>query len=142
MSGKSTASDRTNLDTGAAPISWQYKPVKLKFTILFFLEQPFYENYPTLDSRDTGPFTRPDDYQNRHKVYSGAYGSTKIEFLIFQNNRVFFASAFSSVQFKSNTECSVNSVFQSITYVAYFTTESMYPAIPPNRVTQILGRTS
>ena len=74
-------------------------------------QQPFYENYPTLDSRDTGPFTRQDGFQNRHKVYSVAYGSTKIEFLIFQNNRVFFASAFSSVQFKSNTECSVNSVF-------------------------------
>ena len=48
----------------------------------FFLEQPFYESYPTLDSRDTGPFTRQDGFQNRHKVYSVAYGSTKIEFLI------------------------------------------------------------
>ena len=47
-----------------------------------FLEQPFYESYPTLDSRDTGPFTRQDGLQNRHKVYSVAYGSTKIEFLI------------------------------------------------------------
>ena len=47
-----------------------------------FLEQPFYESYPTLDSRDTGPFTRQDGFQNRHKVYSVAYGSTKIEFLI------------------------------------------------------------
>lgn len=143
MSGKSKASDRTNLGTGAAPINCQYNPVKLKFTIFFFLEQPFYENYPTKDSRDTGPFTRQDGFQNRHKVYSVVYGSTKIEFLIFQNNRVFFASAFSSVQFKSNTECSVNSVFQSIRYIPYFTTDSMYPArIPPNRVTQILGRTS
>ena len=26
----------------------------------FFLEQPFYESYPTLDFRDTGPFTRQD----------------------------------------------------------------------------------
>ena len=48
----------------------------------FFLEQPFYESYPTLDSRDTGPFTRQDSFQNRHTVYSVAYGSTKIEFLI------------------------------------------------------------
>lgn len=48
----------------------------------FFLEQPFYESYWTLDSRDTGPFTRQDGFQNRHKVYSVAYGSTKIEFLI------------------------------------------------------------
>ena len=48
----------------------------------FFLEQPFYESYPTLDSRDTGPFTRQDGFQNRLKVYSVAYGSTKIEFLI------------------------------------------------------------
>ena len=38
----------------------------------FFLEQPFYESYPTLDSRDTGPFTRQDGFQNRHKVYSVA----------------------------------------------------------------------
>ena len=37
-----------------------------------FLEQPFYESYPTLDSRDTGPFTRQDGFQNRHKVYSVA----------------------------------------------------------------------
>ena len=77
----------------------------------FFLEQPFYENYPTLDSRDTGPFTRQDGFQNRHKVYSVAYGSTKIVSFIFQNNRVFFASAFLSAQFKSNTEYSVYSVF-------------------------------
>ena len=48
----------------------------------FFLEQPFYESYPTLDSRDTRPFTRQDGFQNCHKVYSVAYGSTKIEFLI------------------------------------------------------------
>ena len=121
MSGKSKASDRTNLGTGAAPINWQYNPVKLKFTILFFLEQPFYESYPTLDSRDTGPFTRQDGFQNRHKVYSVAYGSTKIVSFIFQNNRVFFASAFLSVQFKSSTEYSVYSLFQSIPYIPYFT---------------------
>ena len=48
----------------------------------FFLEQPFYESYPTLDSRDNGPFSRQDGFQNRHKVYSVAYCSTKIEFLI------------------------------------------------------------
>ena len=47
------------------------------------------------------------------------YGSTKIEFLIFQNNLVFIASAFLSVQFKSNTECSVNSVFYHIPYIPY-----------------------
>ena len=54
----------------------------LSLQFFFFLEQPFYENYPTLDSRDTRPFTRQDGFQNRHKVYSVAYGSTKIEFLI------------------------------------------------------------
>ena len=107
----SKASDRTNLGTSAAPINCLHNPVKLKFIILLFLEQPFYENYPTLDSCDTSPFTHQDGFENRHKVYSVAYGSTKIEFLIFQNNRVFFASAFLSVQFKSNTEYSVNSVF-------------------------------
>ena len=140
MFGKSKASDRTNLGTGAAPINCQYNPVKIKFTILLFLEQPFYENYPTLDSRDTRPFTLPSRWlSNRHKVGSVAYGSTKIEFLIFQNNRVFFASAFLSVQFKSNREYSVNSVFQSIPYIPYFTTDSVYSAIPPNRVTQISG---
>ena len=71
----------------------------LSLQFFFILEQPFYENYPTLDSRDTRPFTRQDGFQNLHKVYSVAYGSMKIEFLIFQNNRVFFASAFLSVQF-------------------------------------------
>ena len=116
-------------------------PSSLSLQFFYFLVQPFYENYPTLDSRDTGPFTRQDGFQNRHKVYSVAYNSTKTEFLIFQNNRVLFASAFSSVQFKSNAEYSVNSVFESITF-PYFTTDSMYSAIPPNRVTQILGRTS
>ena len=72
-------SDRTNLGTTAAPNNCQYNPVKLKFTILLFLEQPFYENYPTLDSCDTRPFTRQGGFQNRQKVYSVAYGSTKIE---------------------------------------------------------------
>ena len=119
MAGKSKESDRTNLGTGAAPINCQYNPVNLKLTILLFLEQPFYENYPTLDSRDTRPFTRQDGFQNRHKVYSVAYGSTKIVSFIFQNNRVFFASAFLSVQFKSNREYSVYSVFQSIPYIPY-----------------------
>ena len=120
MSRKSKASDRTKLGTGAAPINCQNNPVKLKsVTILLFLELPFYENYQTLDSRDTRPFTRQDGYQNRHKVYGVAYGSRKIKFLIFQNNQVFFASAFLPVQFNSNTEYSVNSVFQSIPYIPY-----------------------
>ena len=82
----------------------------LSLQFFSFLEQPFYENYPTLDSSDTKPFTRQDGFQNRHKVKSIAYGSTKIEFLIFQNNRVFSASAFFSVQFKSNKEYFVNTV--------------------------------
>ena len=42
------------------------------------------------------------------------------EFLTFQTKRVFFASAFLSVQFKSNTEYSVNSMSQSIPYIPYF----------------------
>ena len=71
MSGKSKASERTNLGTGAAPIN-----------LVQSCQQPFYENYPTLDSRDTGPFTRQDGFQKRHKVYSVVYGNTKIEFLI------------------------------------------------------------
>ena len=72
-------SDRTNLGTSAAPNNCQYNPIKLKFTILLFLEQPFNENYPTLDSCDTRPFTRHGGFQNRQKGYSVAYGSTKIE---------------------------------------------------------------
>ena len=114
MSGKSKESDRTNLGTGAAPINCQYNPVK-------FLEQPFYKNYPTLDARDTRPLTRQGGFQNRHKDYSVAYGSTKIVSFLFQNNRVFFASAFLSVQFKSNREYSLYSVFQSIQYIPYLT---------------------
>ena len=142
MSGKSKAGDRTNLGPGAAPINCQCNPVNLKFTILFFFRRAVYENQPTLDSRDTRPFTHQDGFQNRDKVYSVAYGSKKIEFLIFQNNREFFASPFLSVQFKSNTEYSVNSMFQSIPYIPYFTTDSVYSALPPNRVTQILEWTS
>ena len=64
------------------------------------------------------------------KVYSVAYDSTKIEFWIFRNNRVFFASAFLSVQFKSNT-----GIFRILQY-------SVYPAIPPYKVTQIWETTS
>ena len=111
MSGKSKASDRTNLLTinEVAPVPTILSSLSLQF--FFFLEQPFYENYPTLYSRDTRPFTCQDGFQNRHKVYSVAYGSTKIVSFIFQNNRVFFASAFLSAQFKSNTEYSVYSVF-------------------------------
>ena len=44
-------------------------------------------------------------------IRSIVYGGTKIEFLTFQNNRVFLASAFWSVQLKSNKEYSENSVF-------------------------------
>ena len=111
MSGKSKASDRTNLGTGATPLIVSTILSSLSLQFFFFLEQPFYKNYPTLDSRDTRPFTRQDGFQNRHKVSSVAYGSTKIVSFISQNNRVFFASAFLSVQFKSNTEYSVYSVF-------------------------------
>ena len=111
MSGKSKASDPTNLGTGATPLIVSTILSSLSLQFFFFLEQPFYKNYPTLDSRDTRPFTRQDGFQNRHKVYSVAYGSTKIVSFIFQNNRVFFASAFLLAQFKSNTEYSVYSVF-------------------------------
>ena len=62
-----------------------------------------------LDSRDARPFTRQDGLPS--KGQSVAEGGTKIEFLIFLNNRVSFASALLSVQFKSNKEYSVNSVF-------------------------------
>ena len=41
----------------------------LSFHFFFFLEQPFYESYPTLDSRDTGPFTRQDGFQDGFLVW-------------------------------------------------------------------------
>ena len=83
--------------------------MKLKFTILFlFSENPVYENHPTLDSY-TRPFTRQDGFQSRRIKRSVVYDSKKIEFLIFQNNRVgvFFASFFffSPVQIKYRMFC-------------------------------------
>ena len=70
MTGKSKASDRTNLGTVAAPIN---------YSKLIFSEQPFYENHSTLDSH-ARPSTRQDSFQNRHRKRSLVYGSTKIEF--------------------------------------------------------------
>ena len=66
MSGKSKASDRTNLGTSAAPLIVGTILSSLSLQFSFFLEQPFYENYPKLDS--CNPFTRQDGFQNRHKV--------------------------------------------------------------------------
>ena len=67
MFGKSKASDRTNLCTGAAPliVSTILCCEALVYNSFFFSEQPFYENYPALDSH-TRPFTRQDGFQNRH----------------------------------------------------------------------------
>ena len=122
MSGKSEASDRTNLGTSAAPINCQYNPVKLKFTILlYFWKSRFMKiirhQIPVIQDPSPLQVALP----HRHKVYSVAQAVRKLNFLIFQNDGVFFASAFLSVQFKSNTEYSVNSVFQSIPYSPYFT---------------------
>ena len=65
MSGKSKASDWTDLGTRTAPIILllvQSFSVKLKFTNLFlFSEQPFYENRLTLDSH-TKTFSRQDGF--------------------------------------------------------------------------------
>ena len=65
MSGKSKASDWTDLGTRTAPIILllvQSFSVKLKFTNLFlFSEQPFYENHLTLDSH-TRTFFRQDGF--------------------------------------------------------------------------------
>ena len=62
MSGKSKASDRTNLGTSAAPLIVSTILCSVKFTILYlFSEQPFYENHPTLDSH-TRPLTRQDSF--------------------------------------------------------------------------------
>ena len=100
--------------------------------LFFFLEQPFYENYPTLDSRDTRPFTRQDGFQNRHKVSSVAYGSTKIVSYISKQPSILCLCFFvSPVQIKYRIFC----IFRTLQY-------SMYSAIPPNRVTQRSGRTS
>ena len=121
MSGKSKASDRTNLGTGAAPINWQYNPVKLKFTILFFQNSRFMKvirhQIPVIP--DPSPVKMAFKTVIRSIVWLTAV--QKFLSFIFQNNRVFFASAFLSVQFKSNTEYSVYSMFQSIPYIPYLT---------------------
>ena len=80
MSRKSKANDRINLGTGVAPL--------IVTTILcceaqvynsfFFLEQPFYENHPTIDPiQDPSPVKMAFKTVNRSIVY----GSTKIELL-------------------------------------------------------------
>ena len=129
MSGKSKESDRTNLGAGAATINCQYNPVKLKLTILLFLEQPFHENYLTLDSRDTRPFTRQYGFQNRHQVYSVAYGSTKLSFFYISKQPTILCLCFfvSPVQIKYRTFCifrvleySVYSVFNNIPCIPLF----------------------
>ena len=127
-----------NLKQATGQIQAQVWPSLIVCTILSslslqffsFLEQPFYENYPTLDSSDTKPFTRQDGFQNRHKVKSIAYGSTKIEFLIFQNNRVFSASAFffSPVQIKYRIFCKYRVLEYSVCSIFY-----NIPCIPPLR---------
>ena len=91
--------NQTNLGTGAAG-STILSSLGLQF---FFLEQPFYESYPTLDSRDTRPFTRRDGFQTVIRSIVWLTAVQKLNFNI--------ASAFSSVQFKSNTGYSVNSLF-------------------------------
>ena len=141
MSGKSKASDRTNLLTinEVAPMPTILSSLSLQF--FFFLEQPFYENYPTLYSRDTRPFTCQDGFQNRHKVYSVAYGSTKIVSFIFQNNEYSLPLLFcqpSSNQTQNILYIPCFRVFRIFGILQY----SMYSAIPPNRVTQRSGRTS
>ena len=120
MSGKSKASDRTNLGTSAAPINCQYNPVKLKFTILLFFKKNsrfmkiIRHQIPMI--QDPSPVKMAFKTVIRSLVWPTAVRKL---FLISQNNRVFFASAFLSVQFKSNTEYSVYSVFYNI------------PCIPP-----------
>ena len=120
MCGKSKASDQTNLGTSAAPINCQYNPVKLKFTILFqnsrFMKIIRHQ-IPVIP--DPSPVKMAFKTVIRSIVWLTAVQSF-LSFT-FQNNRVFFASAFLSVQFKSNTEYSVNSVFQSIPYIPYLT---------------------
>ena len=66
VSGKSNASDRTNLGRVRPPLI--VSTILCNFLFLFS-EQPFPENHPTVDSH-TRPFTRQDGFQNRHQVYS------------------------------------------------------------------------
>ena len=52
MSGKSKASDRINLGTGVAPLivsTILCCEAQVYNSFFFFLEQPFYENHPTID---------------------------------------------------------------------------------------------
>ena len=128
MSGKSKASDQTNLGAGAATINCQYNPVKLKFTILLFLEQSFYENQLTLDSRDTRPFTRQDGFQNSHQVYSVAYGSTKLSFFYISKQPSILCLCFfvSPVQIKYRVFCKFRVLEYSVYSVFY-----NIPCIPP-----------
>ena len=89
----------------------------------FFLEQPFYENYHTLDSLDTRPFTRQDGFQNRHKVYGVAYGQYENCFFYISKQPSILCLCFfvSPVQIKYRIFClflvleySVYSIFYNI----------------------------
>ena len=111
MSGKSKASERTNLGTGAAPINCQYNPFNSRFMKIIRHQIPVIP--------DPSPVKMAFKTVIRSIVWLTAVQSF-LSFT-FQNNRVFFASAFLSVQFKSNTEHSVYSVFQSIPYIPYLT---------------------
>ena len=142
MSGKSKASDRTNLDTSAAPINCQYNPVKLKFTILlFFYNSRFMKiiqhQIPVI--QDPSPVKMAFKTVIRSLVWLTAVRKL---FLLYRKTTeyslplLFCQSSSNQIQNILYIPCF--RVFRIIRILQY----SMYSAIPPNRVTQISGTTS
>ena len=141
MSGKSKASDRTNLGTGAAPINWQYNPVKLKFTILFFQNSRFMKiirhQIPVI--QDPSPVKMAFKTVIRTIVWLTAV--RKLFLLYFKTTEYSLPLLFcqsSSNQIQNILYIPCFRVFRIIRILQY----SMYSAISPNRVTQRSGRTS
>ena len=141
MSGKSKASDRTNLGTGAAPINWQYNPVKLKFTILFFQNSRFMKvirhQIPVIP--DPSPVKMAFKTVIRSIVWLTAV--RKLFLLYFKTTEYSLPQLFcqpSSNQIQNILYIPCFRVFRIFRILQY----SMYSAIPPNRVTQRSGRTS
>ena len=142
MSGKSKASDRTNLDTGATLINCQYNPVKPKFTILlFFYNSRFMKiirhQIPVI--QDPSPVKMAFKTVIRSLVWLTAVGKL---FLLYRKTTeyslplLFCQSSSNQIQNILYIPCF--RVFRIIRILQY----SMYSAISPNRVTQRSGRTS
>ena len=141
MSGKSKASDRTNLLTinEVAPVPTILSSLSLQF--FFFLEQPLYENYPTLDYRDQDPSPVKMAFKTVIRSIVWLTAVRKLFLLYFKTTEYSLPLLFcqpSSNQTQNILYIPCFRVFRIFRILQY----SMYSAIPPDRVTQRSGRTS